>query len=60
MVFPVYKVKTIHEAFYIYAHNDYLQLLIEAGWLGAVALISGFFIFLGVGFRRICKMRPSE
>ena len=60
LVYPVYKVRMPLENFFLYAHNDYLQLLIEAGWPGAVALVSGFFIFLGVGFRRICKMRPSE
>ncbi|KKL70291.1 hypothetical protein LCGC14_2106370 [marine sediment metagenome] len=58
LVFPIYKVQTTHEAFYIYAHNDYLQLLIEAGWPGALALVGGFFIFIGMGFRRICKMSP--
>ena len=47
------------ESFFLYAHNDYLQLLIEAGWPAAVALVSGFFIFLGVGFRRIIKIRPQ-
>ncbi len=60
LVFPVYKVQTTHEAFYLYAHNDYLQLLIEAGWPGAVALVGGFFIFIGTGFRRICKMSPAK
>jgi len=60
LVFPIYKVQTTHEAFYIYAHNDYLQLLIEAGWPGAVALVGGFFIFIAMGFRRICKMKPKD
>jgi O-antigen ligase len=35
-----------------HAHNDYLQLLAEAGWLGAVSLVAGFFLFLVRGIRR--------
>jgi O-antigen ligase len=30
-----------------YAHNDYLQLLIEAGWIGFTAVLTGFLIFMG-------------
>ena len=60
LVYPVYKIQMVSESFFIYAHNDYLQLLIEAGWPGAVALVSGFFIFIGMGFQRICKMTPRD
>jgi len=36
---------------YRHAHNDYLQLVAEAGWAGAVPLVVGFFFFLirGIG-----------
>ncbi len=60
LVFPIYRVQTPGGAFYVYAHNDYLQLLIEAGWPGFLALVSGFFIFIVIGFRRICKMSPAK
>ena len=42
---PVYV--NVREGFRNYlAHNDYLQLLIEAGWAGAVVLVFGLFFFM--------------
>jgi O-antigen ligase len=59
-VFPVYNVSTIAETTPHYAHNDYLQLLVETGWIGFVTLVSGFYIFLIRSFRRVkhinCRM----
>ncbi|MBW1957226.1 MAG: O-antigen ligase family protein [Deltaproteobacteria bacterium] len=56
-VFPVYNVSTISEKTLYYAHNDYLQLLVEAGWIGFLALVSGFYIFLVRSFRKVRRMR---
>jgi len=39
-----------------HAHNDYLQLLAEAGWAGAVPLVVGFFLFLARGIRRVKRV----
>lgn len=39
-----------------HAHNDYLQLLAEAGWAGAVPLVGGFFLFLVRGVRRVKRL----
>ncbi len=39
-----------------YAHNDYLQLLAEAGWAGAAVLVGGFFFFLVRAMRRVRKV----
>jgi O-antigen ligase len=58
-VYPVYNVSTISEKTAYYAHNDYLQLLVEAGWIGFVALVSGFFIFLVRSFHRIKNVSPQ-
>jgi len=45
-VFPVYNLSNLSENVVDHAHNDYLQLLIEAGWIGFTAVISGFLIFM--------------
>ena len=58
-VYPVYNVSTISEKTAYYAHNDYLQLLVEAGWIGFVALVGGFYIFLVRSFRRISNVSPQ-
>ncbi|PQP33256.1 hypothetical protein C6A36_00225 [Desulfobacteraceae bacterium SEEP-SAG10] len=55
-VFPVFNVSTISEKTLYYAHNDYLQLLVEAGWIGFAALVGGFYIFLVRSFRKVRRM----
>jgi len=59
-VFPVYKVSSLSEATPYYAHNDYLQLLVEAGWIGFLALVSGFYVFLIRSFRKVRHMRLKD
>jgi len=58
-VFPVYNVSTISETTPYYAHNDYLQLLVETGWIGFAALVGGFYIFLVRSFRKVRQMSPQ-
>jgi O-antigen ligase len=59
-VYPVYNVSTISDTRFVYAHNDYLHLLVEAGIPGFLALVSGFFIFLGKSFKKIKQMKPHH
>ena len=59
-VFPVYKVASLSETTPYYAHNDYLQLLVETGWIGFLALVSGFYIFLIRSFRKVRHMRLKD
>jgi len=59
-VFPVYKVSFVSDLTVTYAHNDYLQLLVEAGWPGFLALVSGFFIFLGKSFFKVKRLSPHH
>ncbi|MCB2148589.1 MAG: O-antigen ligase family protein [Deltaproteobacteria bacterium] len=59
-VFQVYNRSLVSEKTVIHAHNDYLQLLIEAGWIGFMAIMSGFWIFLGKRARRIRQLDFSN
>ena len=45
-VFQVYNQSMTSDKTVIHAHNDYLQFLIETGWVGFIAIMSAFFIFL--------------
>jgi len=55
-VFPVYNTTNFAEVRFIYLHNDYLQLLAEAGWFGFGALVGGFYIFLVKSLFKIRQM----
>jgi len=54
-VYPVYAVSKISDAATLYAHNDYLQLLLEAGWIGFLALTGGFVAFMVKSIRKVKK-----
>ena len=53
---PVYVDAGRAGIWYRHAHNDYLQLVTEAGWAGAVPLVIGFFLFLFRGIRRAVRV----
>ncbi len=59
-VFPVYNVSNLSNKIIDYAHNDYLQLLIEAGWIGFTAVLTGFLIFMVKSAYRIKHMNPHK
>ncbi len=56
-VFPVYNTTNFSDVRFFYLHNDYLQLLAEAGWLGFGALVGGFSVFLAKSLLKIRKMQ---
>lgn len=56
IVFPLYHASGRPGIIFTHAHNDYLQLLTEAGWPGFFALTSVFFMFLADSFRHIPKL----
>ena len=45
-VMPIYNSNGPYGIKYTHAHNDYLQLLAEAGWPGFLAIVGGFYLFL--------------
>lgn len=53
LVFPVYNVSTTTEIVVTHLHNDYLHLLVETGWIGFFALVSGLAVFLIGSFRKV-------
>ncbi len=59
-IFPVYNLSNLSDKLVDYAHNDYLQLLIEAGWIGFTAVLTGFLIFMGKSAYRIKHMNPHK
>ena len=59
-VFPVYNVSMLADKRLEYAHNDYLQLLIETGWIGFTAVLTGFLIFMGKSAYRIKHLNPHK
>lgn len=59
-VFPLYNVSVVSDLTITHTHNDYLQLLVEAGWPGFLALVSGFFIFLGKSFFKVRRLSPHD
>jgi O-antigen ligase len=59
-VFPVYNLSNLSDKMVDHAHNDYLQLLIEAGWIGFVAVLSGFLIFMVKSAYRIKYMNSHK
>jgi O-antigen ligase len=59
-VYPVYNVSRISDTRFLYAHNDYLQILIEAGIIGFIALVSGFIFFLVKSFYKVKQMKAHH
>ena len=55
-VFQVYNQYSTSDKKVRYAHNDYLQLLIETGWIGFFCLIGGFIFFIGKSFLLIRRL----
>jgi hypothetical protein len=55
-VFPAYNASNFSDVRFTYLHNDYLQLLAEAGWIGFFALVGGFCVFLIKSVLKIRKM----
>lgn len=58
-VFPVYHVASSPRVRFTHVHNDWLELLIETGWPGFVALAGGFVYFLFRSVRNVLKLAPG-
>ncbi len=52
-VFQVYNQSFISDKTVTFAHNDFLQLLIETGWIGFISIVGVYVIFLFKSARHI-------
>lgn len=59
-VFRVYEENTSFIGTVRHTHNDILQLLIETGWPGFIALFGGFIVLLYKKIIHISHMRPQN
>jgi len=60
-VMPVYLTSSLSEVrVYSHIHNDYLQILIEAGWPGFLIIVGTFFIFLGASLGKVVRLSPYD
>jgi O-antigen ligase len=59
-VFSVYNTHDYGSRTIYYAHNDYVQLLVETGWIGFATLVTGFYIFLIRSFRRVKQIKLED
>ncbi|MFZ0613545.1 MAG: O-antigen ligase family protein [Desulfobacterales bacterium] len=58
-VFQVYNHAFVSDKTVVYAHNDYLQLLIETGWIGFVILVGGLVYFVGKNYQLIRQLEAN-
>ena len=58
-VFQVYNQYSGSDKVVRYAHNDYLQLLIETGWIGFFIITGGFVFFIGKSFLLIRRLNAK-
>ncbi len=59
-VFRVYEESTSFIGTVRHTHNDILQLLIETGWPGFIALFGGFVVFIYKKIIQVIHMRPQN
>ncbi len=59
-VFQVYNHAFVADKTVGYAHNDYLQLLIETGWIGFIILVGGCVYFAGKNYRLIRQLDADD
>ncbi len=59
-VYPLYKKYMEGPLVYTYAHNDYLQLIVETGALGFLSLITALTLFLFSSSRNLSRLPQKE
>jgi O-antigen ligase len=59
-VFAVNNTSTLADIRVTHLHNDYLQLLMEAGWIGFGAVVGLFYWFLATSMRKVARMRIDD
>lgn len=59
LLFPRYRSFT-SDAFYDHAHNDYIEMLVEVGYVGLAIFLAGFAYYAIIGLRFLIRHRESS
>ena len=59
-VFPLYKMAAEKPLIYLHAHNDYLEILVETGFVGLASLMAALVIFLYSALRALAGLAREE
>jgi O-antigen ligase len=59
-VYPLYQIQVTEAVRYSHAHNDFLQVAIEAGLPACFFLVGGFLCFLVLSIKRLRYLNPDQ